>query len=116
MRFVVGFMPEIYRGAGEVGQRQRHRPLGGRERDLSRCRCALGLGAHGRLFAPGGDESGGDLDLSLDAPGPRPTARSSSTRRADTFIRDMHFTPNGSRLSGTLGETNDTVHAVLVKE
>ena len=54
----------------------------------------------GRLFAPGLDEDGGDLDADLAG---RWTLQGDTVRfqhDADTFLRDMDFIAQGSRLEG----------------
>lgn len=67
----------------------------------------------GRLFIPGGDEDGGDLDADLTGTWTLSGGTVRLSHAADTFLRDMDFTFRDSRLEGeeTFGEV--TVSAVL---
>ncbi len=73
-------------------------------------------GTTGRLFAPGADEGGGDLDVSLDGTWTETNGVVHFTQSADTFIRDIPFTLSGNLLSGTFTEPGLEVRAVLVKD
>lgn len=54
----------------------------------------------GRLFVPGGNEDGSDLDTALDGKWTLDGSQVFFDHPADTFIRDMIFTASAGRLVG----------------
>ncbi|HZD06265.1 MAG TPA: hypothetical protein VE173_15245 [Longimicrobiales bacterium] len=69
----------------------------------------------GRLYVPGADEDGGDMDEDLTGTWSLTNGRVALDHEADTFLRDMDYTLEGNRLKGeeTFGGT--TVRVELVR-
>jgi hypothetical protein len=70
----------------------------------------------GRLFVPGADDDGGDLDADLTGTWAVDGNTISFSHTADTFLRDMPFQVNGSQLEGDQTFDDVRVQAVFVKQ
>jgi hypothetical protein len=69
----------------------------------------------GRLFVPGGDEGGGDLDADLTGTWALSGSTVTFNQTADTFIRDAGFTADRNRLTGESTFGHQTIRLVLTK-
>jgi len=69
----------------------------------------------GRLFVPGGAESGGDLDADLAGTWSLAGSTVTFSQTADTFLRDVAFTAGPGRLTGEGTFSGETVRLVLSK-
>ena len=69
----------------------------------------------GRLFIPGGDEGGGDLDADMAGTWTLTGSTVEFTQTADTFVRDMPFTASRNRLGGIATFSGTTIRVTLVK-
>lgn len=67
----------------------------------------------GRLFVPDGNEDGSDFDADLTGTWTRTGSQVSFDHPADTFIRDMSFAVDGSRLTGEATFSSGTFRVVL---
>lgn len=67
----------------------------------------------GRMFVPDGNEDGSDFDADLAGTWTLNGSRVSFDHPADTFIRDMSFTVDGSRLTGEATFDSATLRVVL---
>ena len=65
----------------------------------------------GRLFIPGADEDGGDMDADLTGTWSLESGKIHFQHPADTFIRDMEFVVEGKRMVGD--ETFDGIRVRL---
>lgn len=72
----------------------------------------------GRLFVPGGDEDGSDLDMSLVGTWTLDEERSEVTfdQSADTFLRGMTFAASEDRLEGEESFVDGSIEVVLEKQ
>jgi len=76
----------------------------------------LGQGTtEGRLFVPGGNEDGSDLDLSLVGTWSLTGNRVTLQHEADTFLRDLVLTASDSQLDGEFTQDGDVVRVRLEK-
>jgi hypothetical protein len=69
----------------------------------------------GRLFVPGGDEGGGDLDADLAGTWTLTGTTVEFAQTADTFVRDMPFTASRNRLQGEATFSGTVVRVTLTK-
>ena len=69
----------------------------------------------GRLFVPGGEEGGGDLDVDLAGTWALAGTTVTFNQTADTFIRDVEFTVAPNQLSAEGTFNGDVVQLVLRK-
>jgi hypothetical protein len=69
----------------------------------------------GRLFVPGGDEDGGDLDEDLTGTWILSGSIVTFSQTADTFIQDAPFTASRDQLTGEGTFGGETVRVVLTK-
>lgn len=69
----------------------------------------------GRLFVPGGNEDGSDFDADLTGTWTLTGRTVNLEHAADTFLRDMPITADGSRLTGQATFAGVTVRIVLSK-
>lgn len=67
----------------------------------------------GRLFVPDGNEDGSDFDADLAGTWTLNGSRVSFDHPADTFIRDLSFAVDGSRLTGEGTFDSATLRVVL---
>ena len=70
----------------------------------------------GRLFVPGGADSGGDLDADLAGTWVLHGDTVEFDHAADTFVRDMPFVFKDNTLSGEATFSGATVRVVMVKQ
>ena len=69
----------------------------------------------GRLFVPGGAEGGGDLDADMQGTWTLSGTAVDFAQTADTFVRDMTFSAEPSRLRGAAAFSGTTIRVVLQK-
>ncbi|HUR93895.1 MAG TPA: hypothetical protein VMY76_04900 [Gemmatimonadales bacterium] len=69
----------------------------------------------GRLFVPGGDDNGGDLDVDLAGTWILNGETVTLSTEGDTFIADADFTAGRDRLSGEESVNGTTIRLVLGK-
>jgi hypothetical protein len=69
----------------------------------------------GRLFVPGGDEGGGDLDVDLAGTWALDGTTVTFNQDADTFVRDMDFEYANGQLTGEETFFDATVSVVLAR-
>ncbi len=69
----------------------------------------------GRLFVPGGDEDGGDMDEDLTGTWSVEDGVVTLAHDADTFLRDMPFASDGDRLEGEETFGDMTIRVVLIR-
>ncbi len=69
----------------------------------------------GRLFVPGGNEDGSDFDADLTGTWTLSGQTVDLDHPADTFLRDMSLTADGSRLTGQATFAQVTVRVVLAQ-
>jgi hypothetical protein len=70
----------------------------------------------GRLFVPGGDENGADLEADLAGSWVLRGDTVEFDQAADTFVRDMPFVFAGGKLAGQATFSGGTVRVVMVKQ
>jgi hypothetical protein len=70
----------------------------------------------GRLFVPGGNEDGSDLDADLTGTWALAGSQVTFQHSADTFLRDMPFTVDAGRLIGEATFSGVTVRVVLERD
>jgi hypothetical protein len=70
----------------------------------------------GRLFVPGGDEDGSDLDRDLTGTWSLTGSTVTFEQTADSFIPDVEFIASANRLTGEDTFDGGTVRLVLTKE
>jgi hypothetical protein len=76
---------------------------------------ATGGTAGGRLFVPGGDEDGSDLDLSLEGTWSLAGDKVTLEHEADSFLRDLPLIVSENRLVGSVSQGGTTIFVVLTK-
>ena len=69
----------------------------------------------GRLFVPGGNEDGSDLDEDLTGTWSLSNSTVTFSQTADTFIRDAEFTATHDLLTGEGTFNGSTIQLVLGK-
>jgi hypothetical protein len=69
----------------------------------------------GRLFVPGGDEDGGDLDVDLAGTWALSGTNVTFDQEGDTFIRDVEFTAGPDQLTGEGTFSGAFIRVVLGK-
>jgi hypothetical protein len=69
----------------------------------------------GRLFLPGGDEDGSDLDQSLEGTWTLTGDTVTFDQTGDTFLPEVQFTATANRLTGEGSVSGGTVRLVLTK-
>ena len=69
----------------------------------------------GRLFIPGGEEGGGDLDADMAGTWMLTGSTAEFGQAADTFVRDMPFTASANRLLGQASFSGTTIRVTLIK-
>jgi len=69
----------------------------------------------GRVFVPGGGDTGGDFDEDLAGTWTLQGSTVTLDHPADTFLRDMRFTVNGHQLSSEATFSDVTITVVLAK-
>jgi hypothetical protein len=69
----------------------------------------------GRLFVPGADEGGGDLDADMAGTWTLSGSTVEFAQTADTFVRDMPFIATRDRLQGEATFSGTTVRVTLTK-
>src|SRR6266704_1026090 len=69
----------------------------------------------GRLFVPGGAEGGGDLDADMAGTWTLTGRTVRFAQTADTFVHDMPFTAEPTRLSGEATFQGTTIRVILRK-
>jgi hypothetical protein len=69
----------------------------------------------GRLFVPGGDEDGGDLDVDLAGTWALSGTTVTFDQEGDTFIRDVEFTAGPDQLTGEGTFSGAIIRVVLGK-
>lgn len=70
----------------------------------------------GRVFVPGGGETGGDFDADLSGTWTLNGTVVTFDHAADTFVRDLPFTADGGRLTGEATFSGATVRVVLERQ
>ncbi len=70
----------------------------------------------GRLFVPGGDDDGSDLDRDLTGTWTLAGSIVTLVQEADTFLRDMPLTASAGRLTGEQTFASGTVRLRLDKQ
>jgi hypothetical protein len=69
----------------------------------------------GRLFVPGGDDDGSDLDQSLEGTWTLTGDTVTFDQTADTFLPEVQFTATANRLTGEGSVSGGTLRLVLTK-